>query len=102
MIFFRNYLIFQLNNNVIFLLLIIFVDKFEVYRNMYRFFTNVYVVSAKFSFFEKQKNFNSYIITFESHESKFNNIMNCFRINIKITNRNWTIDFRNEKKLREH
>ena len=59
----------------------------------------MYVVSAELSAIERQKNCNAYIITFELHESNFNDIINCFRISIKFMNRECVFDIKNRKRI---
>ena len=97
--FSRNYLRSQLKHDVISLSFIVFVDEFEFYRNMYKFFTEMYVVSVELSAIERQKSYNVYIITLESHESNFNDIMNCFCIIIKFMNRECVLDIKNRKRV---
>ena len=98
-VFSRSYLRSQLKHDVMLLLFIDFVDEFEFYRNMDKSFTEMYVVSAELSAIERQKSCNAYTITLESHESNFNDIMNCFRISIRFMNRECVFDIKNRRKV---
>lgn len=91
-IFGRDYLIVQLLNKVKSLSMIIFVNEFEFYRNMYRILTDVYAVPAELTINERQKSRNVYIIILSFHESEFNDVINSFRINLKIADCEYIVD----------
>ena len=59
----------------------------------------MYVVSAELFAIERQKSYNTYTITFELHESNFNDIMNCLRISIRFMNRECVFNIKDRRKI---
>lgn len=71
------YLISKLQENVKSFPLIIFIDDFGLYKNIYKLLTGVYAMPADLLCTECQKSSNSYTITLGLYESNFNNVMSC-------------------------
>ncbi len=98
-VFNREYLNSQLKQKIKSFSIIIFVDDFELYRNLYRSLMSVYVVSVKLLAIERQKSSNCYTITLDSHDCDFNDIMNCLCINLKNIDHDCVFEIREQKKI---
>lgn len=69
------YLTDKLVKNIRSFFIIIFVDDFKLYKNMYKSVTRVYAMPAKLSIKDRQRNNNAYTITFGLHGSDFDKVM---------------------------
>jgi predicted small metal-binding protein len=98
-IFDREYFSSQLKQKIKSFSIIIFVDDFDLYKNMYKILTNVYVVSVELSAWKRQKNNNYYTTILDLHDCDFNNIMNCFHNNLKNINHDCVMKIREQKKI---
>jgi hypothetical protein len=87
MTFDREFLTSQLNREIQFCSFVIFVDAFDLYRNMYRFLIEVYALSTTLSHKERQKSINCFVLTLDSHEVNFRNIIIFLRIEIETFDR---------------
>ncbi len=87
LIFDREFLISQLNKEIQFCFFVIFVNAFDLYRNMYKFLIEIYALSTTLFHKEWQKSINCFVFIFDSHEVNFKNIIIFLRIDIKIFNR---------------
>lgn len=77
-IFDRNYLTNQLKNNVKSFSIIVFVNNFELYRNMYQTLTEVYIIPTKLFLNKRQKSKNAHTITLSPYNSGFKDVINFF------------------------
>lgn len=93
----KKNLIIRLKNDIRSCSLFIFVDVFELYRNIYWVLTDVYALFAVLCNFDKQKNQNCFVFILKFHNVSFKNIINDFRIEIKILDRDCQLNL-NEKK----
>ena len=75
--FSREFIIQQLMEGVLSLPLILFIDDFGLYRNMYRSLTGIYIVPAGLSISERQKAVNAHTVTLGPHGSNFNDVIKC-------------------------
>ena len=73
-----EYLALQLVANVKSFPIVIFINDFRFYRNMYCSLTSVYAVSAALSTIDYQKSSNAYILTLGLYSSDFNIVLSCF------------------------
>ena len=73
--FVNKFDVFRSKHFILSLLLLTFIDDFELYRNMYRTLMSFYVNIASFSARKRVKRFNVLSLTFESHESNFSNVV---------------------------
>jgi hypothetical protein len=87
MIFDREFLTSQLNKKIQFCSFVIFVNVFDLYRNMYKFLIEMYALSTTLFHKERQKNINCFVLILNSHEINFKNIINFLRIETKILDR---------------
>lgn len=78
----RAYLTEKLVENVRSFPLVIFVDDFGLYRNMYRSVTGVYAMPAGLSIEDRQRSSNAYTVTFGPHGSDFDEVMGCLQTSL--------------------
>ena len=83
----RSYLESMLRENVTSFPLLIFIDDFGLYRNMYRSLTGIYAVSAGLSARDRQKSINAHCITLGPHGSDFNDVFSSIRDSIVAVDR---------------
>ncbi len=70
------------SQNVIFLL-VIFIDEFELYKNVYHSMSDIYAMSIALCELKKQKSKNAFILILNSHEATLKNVLDCFQIDLK-------------------
>ena len=80
----KKILISQLQSGIQSCSFVVFIDAFDLYRNMYWTLIVVYALSAALCNFDRQKNQNSFVFTLNFHDASFKNIISDFRIEIKI------------------
>lgn len=74
----QEYLALQLAANVKFFFLMIFIDGFGLYQNIYCSLTGVYAMPAALSTTDYQKSSNAHTLTLSLYRSDFNMILSCF------------------------
>jgi hypothetical protein len=89
LIFDREFLTSQQNKKIQFCFFVIFVNVFNLYRNMYKFLIKVYALSTTLSHKKRSKNINCFVFILDLHEINFKNIIIFFRIEIKILDRDY-------------
>ena len=96
-VFGREYLISQLIKGVQSYPLVIFIDDFGLYRNMYRSITGVYAMPAGLPASERQKCFNAYTIALGPHGSEFKDVMNCLHTSLGNMDRGCILEINGQK-----
>ena len=82
---FENFfLIFRLQSDIQSCLFVMFIDAFDLYKNIYQILIAMYALSVALCNFDRQKNQNSFVFILNFHDALFKNIINNFRIEIKI------------------
>ena len=61
----------------------LFINEFDIYKNMYQACWAFYIIFASLSYAEYQKIINVFILTFESHETQSNHVINSFKKNFQ-------------------
>ena len=74
-VFGQEFLTSRLIQGITSLSIVMFIDDFELYCNMYHSLTGIYVVTAELSMSDRQKSINAHIITLEPHGSDFNDVI---------------------------
>jgi hypothetical protein len=69
----------------------LFVNVFDLYKNMYKSLIEMYAMSAVLFHKEKQKSTNNFVLILKSHETNFKNIIIFIHTNIKISDDDWRI-----------
>lgn len=75
----RKTFVKKLHVNVLSLLFTCFIDDFDLYRNMYRNLCDIYFTSTTLSLKKRQRIRNLYSMTFESHDSKLNDVVRLMK-----------------------
>jgi hypothetical protein len=81
----KNFLFSQLLQDIESCFFVLFVNVFDLYRNMYRSLIEVYAMSAVLSHKKRQKSTNSFVLTLKSHETDFRNIIIFIHTDMKIS-----------------
>ncbi len=87
----KNFLFSQLLQNIKFCFFVLFVNVFDLYKNMYRSLIEMYAMSAVLFHKERQKSTNNFVLTLESHETDFKDIIIFIHINMKISDDDWRV-----------
>ena len=74
----RNYLKMFCTRSHVFFSYILFIDDFDVHRNMYRALKAFYMISVCLSYEKRRIIANVFILTLESHEVKMNDVIEGF------------------------
>jgi hypothetical protein len=93
----KKWLIRNLNQKMLSFFLLIFIDEFDLYRNVYHFVSDIYAMSIAFCELKKQKNSNTFILILSLHEEKLNDVVNCFQIDLKIIDRDCFLNINEEQ-----
>jgi hypothetical protein len=80
----RNFLFSQLLQDIESCFFVLFVNVFDLYKNMYKSLIEVYAMSVVLSHKERQKSTNSFVLTLESHETDFKDIIIFIHTDMKI------------------
>ena len=56
-----------------------FINKFELYYNIYRNLYKIYLISTELTIEERQRSENIFLIILKPHDSKLNNVMNIIQ-----------------------
>ena len=60
----------------------LFIDEFEIYKNMYRFLKTFYLISTALLYKKQRKIVNIFTFTLSSHETKIKNVVEIIRKSI--------------------
>jgi hypothetical protein len=63
--------------------LVIFIDEFGLYRNVYHSVSDIYAMSAALCELKRQKSKNAFTLTLNSHEAELKNVLDCLQIDLK-------------------
>jgi hypothetical protein len=80
----KKFLFSQLLQDIESCFFVLFVNVFDLYKNMYKSLIEVYAMSAVLFHKERQKSTNNFVLTLKSHETDFKNIIIFIHTNIKI------------------
>ncbi len=83
----KKSLINNLNHKMLFFLFVIFIDEFELYKNVNHLMNDIYAISIILCELKKQKSKNAFILILSSHETKLKNVFDYFQIDLKNINR---------------
>ena len=87
-------------NSHTFLSYMLFIDDFEIHRNMYRVFKVFYLISVNLSYDERRKLINVFILTLNFHDVIIDDVINTFAKSIKQLNRDINLIINeNEQKI---
>ena len=73
----RNYVTKVFNNHIFFLYLL-FINNFNIYRNIYRALKIFYLILIYFSYKERRKIINIFILTLRSYKINLINVIKAF------------------------
>ena len=76
----------------------IFIDAFDLYKNIYRILIAMYILLIALCNFDRQKNQNNFVFILNFHNASFKNIISDFRIEIKIFDHDYQLNL-NEKQI---
>ncbi len=82
---------------MLFFSLFVFIDDFELYRNVYHSINDIYAMSTSFCDLKKQKSKNAFTLILDSHEAKLNDVLECFQIDLKIIDRDCFLNINEEQ-----
>ena len=82
-VFRHAYLTDKLVENVRSFPIVIFINDFRLYRNMYRSVTGVYIMPARLSIEDQQRSSNAYTVTLVSHGSNFDEVIGCLQTSLR-------------------
>jgi hypothetical protein len=87
----RNFLFSQLLQDIESCFFVLFVNVFDLYKNMYRSLIEVYAMFAVLFHKERQKSTNNFVLILKSHETDFRNIIIFIHTDMKISDDDWRI-----------
>lgn len=76
---------------------LLFIDDFEIHRNMYRVLKNFYFIFVNFQYYERRKIVNIFIVILESYNIAFKNVVDTITKFIKQLNKNINLIINNQK-----
>jgi hypothetical protein len=82
---------------MLFFFLVIFINEFDLYKNMYHFVNDIYAMSTILCELKKQKCKNAFTLIFDLHEAKLSDVVDCFQIDLKIINRDCFLNINEEQ-----
>ena len=74
------------------MLYFLFIDNFDIYRNIYRALKKFYFISTNLNYKERRKFVNIFILILESHDVTFEYIVKVFFKSIKKLNRDFNLE----------
>ena len=92
----REYVQNNLVNIDISLSYLLFIDDFDVHKNMYRTLKVFYLISTNLTFHERRKIVNVFIFTLESHEAALKDVIDAIAKPIRQLNKNTTLSINDE------
>ena len=87
----RNHVKRFFSQTHLFLLYLLFIDEFEIHRNMYRSLKAFYLIFANLSYEKRRKIVNVFTLTLEFHNVALETVVKVFFKNIKQLNRNFAL-----------
>ena len=87
----RNAIVKKLQIDVIFISYTLFIDDFELYRNMYRSFCDIHLISGSLIIQKRQRTRNVYFIILEFHESKLNDVIRILKTDFNALKQNCSL-----------
>ena len=93
----RAYLINFSKFSIICLFLLIFINAFELYRNMYRAIMRIYVIIVEFNWRERKRRANVLFLTLNFHINNFFDIIKVFEFDLLIFDKDIVIEINNVK-----
>ena len=93
----RVYLINFSKFSIICLFLLIFIDAFELYRNMYRAIMKIYVIIIELNWRERKRRVNVLFLTLNSHVNNFFDVIKVFKSDLLILDKGVVIEINNIK-----
>jgi hypothetical protein len=63
--------------------LVVFIDEFGLYRNVYHSVSGIYAMPAALCGLERQKSKNAFTLILSSHEAELKNVLGCLQIGLK-------------------
>ena len=92
----RNWFIEIFNKFFLFLFYFLFVNDFEIHKNMYRFLKIFYLIFVNFLYKKRRILINVFIVILNSHDAHFKNVIEIFDKTIRTLNRDQNLNI-NEK-----
>ena len=83
----REFLMFRLKKKIRSCPFVVFVNAFDLYKNMYRALIEIYIMPISLCYLKRQKSQNNFVFTLKFHDAMFKNIMTDFHIDIKVFDR---------------
>jgi hypothetical protein len=78
-------------------LLLVFIDDFELYRNVYHSVSDIYAMSTSLCELERQKSKNVFTLILDSHEAELNDVLECLQIDLKNIDRDCFLNINEEQ-----
>ena len=78
---------------------LLFIDDFEIHRNMYRVLKIFYLISVCLSYVERRKMTNVFILTLNSHDANVQDVMKVFNRSIRQLDRDVELVVNEERKI---
>ncbi len=85
--------------SIIFLLYLLFIDNFNIYRNIYQALKIFYLIPEYLFYNKKRKIVNCFVLILEPHKTNIENIVKVFVKSIRKINRNIKITINKEIKI---
>ena len=82
----KEYVVEIFNKSHVFFFYLLFVDEFEIHRNMYRFLKAFYLISICLFYRERRKIVNIFTLTLKSHDVDIKNVVEVIRKSIQELN----------------
>lgn len=95
----RDFLVSQLKNSIQLFPMVIFVDGFGFYRNMYRSLTAVYAMPTGLNIDKQQKSQNCFTLTLGPHGLEFNNVAKGLHTSMKALDAGCALMIKGEQTL---
>ena len=92
----RDWFVETFNKFLLFLFYFLFVNDFEIYKNMYRFLKIFYLIFVNFLYKKRRILINVFIVILNSHDAHFKNVIEIFDKTIRTLNRDQNLNI-NEK-----
>ena len=83
--------------SIIYLFLMIFINVFKLYRNIYRAIISIYVMIIKFNWKKRKKRANVLFLTLNSYINNFFDVIKMFKFNLIILNKSVIVEINNVK-----
>jgi hypothetical protein len=87
----KNFLFSQLLQDIESCLFVLFVNVFDLYKNMYKSLIEMYAMFAVLFHKKRQKSTNNFVLILKSHKTNFKNIIMFIYTNMKIFDDDWRV-----------